>query len=403
MKKTEKSFRVTVCVDATKRIGHDAFEGIIGFIRKADCRWTLHSSAGNRLWQSAEIKHIPTDELDGVISYDSNAETISRMVKHKVRWVSIFNEPVDASVPAVLSDNEAIGRLAGQHLLDLHLKQFAYYGSDIANNSQVRFSGFANFLKENGMPEPAYIKIGTDDIMKSLSGSRRTYLKQLGRELLALTDNGRKALGVFAYSDNMGITLIDACQEVGLPVPERVAVIAVGTDNIICELATPPLTTIQQNAEMIGGEAARMLDDLLRGKKLKERRILVSPLGIKIRLSTDIYAVDDSYINKAVRIIRRDYSRGLKVQDILDELGISRRLFEKRFRLALGRTPYEEITRMRIRYAETLLAQTSDSMLSIALAAGFADEKRFRTNFRKITGMTPGAYRRKTKGSHHML
>jgi LacI family transcriptional regulator len=182
-------------------------------------------------------------------------------------------------------------------------------------------------------------------------------------------------------------------------VPGKVAVIAVATDEIVCELSTPPLTTILQDARKIGQESAAMLDMLLRGRALKNQRIIVSPLGIKVRTSTDIIATEDPYLVKALGVIRERFRDKLDVDDICGVLKISRRAFEERFRLALGRSPYEEIMRTRIRHAETLLAQTSDTNLTIALESGFASERRLDENFRNVTGMSPGEYRRKFAGS----
>jgi LacI family transcriptional regulator len=393
----EKRFRVTVCVDATKRMGHDAFEGIVGFIRMRGCKWDLHSSAGNKLWLPTEIETIPPGELDGIISYDANTALIRKMTKRDVRWVSIFEDPLDGSIPAVLSDNEAIGRLAGQHLWELHLKHFVYYGSDLANNSEARFLSYADFLAEQGAAEPVHLKISAEEVMLSLSVDRRKYLRKLGEELLALTNNRRDGLGVFAYSDHMGITVIDACREVGLTVPGNVAVIAVATDDILCEFSVPPLTAILQDAKKIGREAAAMLDTLLKGKRLKETRIRVPPMGITTRASTDIFATSDPYVIKALGLIRERFRESLNIGNILAELKISRRLFEKRFRLALGRSPYEEITRMRVRYAESLLVQTDYSIPAIAEMSGFASGNRFRDNFTKVTGRLPTDYRQKRK------
>jgi LacI family transcriptional regulator len=317
------------------------------------------------------------------------------MTKRDVRWVSIFEDPLDSSIPAVLSDNEAIGGLAGQHLWELQVKSFVYYGSDLANNSEARFQSFSDFLVGQGAAGPVHLKISAEEVMSSLSVDRQKYLRKLGNELLALTNDRHEMLGVFAYSDHMGITVIDACREVGLAVPANVAVIAVATDDILCELSVPPLTAILQDAKKIGREAAAMLNALLNGKELKETRIRVPPMGVMTRASTDIYATEDPYVIKALRLIRERFRESLNIGDILAELKISRRLFEKRFRLALGRSPYEEITRMRVRYAESLLVQTDYSIPAIAEMAGFASGNRFRDNFTKVTGRLPTDYRQK--------
>jgi len=392
-------FRVTMCVDATKTMGHAAFQGMVGYIRKADCEWVLHGSAGNRLWLPTETDNLPIKELDGIISFASNDAIIKKIRQAGVRWVSIFDDPPDPLIPAVLSDNDAIGRLAARHLVELQLKNFIYYGTDLVNNSEARFRGFAAFLAEKNAGVPVHIKIGVEDVMRSSSGDRCNYLRRLGKELLSIAHDGRDALGVFAYSDNMGVTVIEACREVGLAVPEKVAVIAVATDEIICELSVPPLTTILQDSRRIGQESAAMLDLLLKGRQPKPHRIIVPPLGIKVRTSTDIVATEDPYVMKAIRVIRERFRDKLDMEELCETLQISRRAFEERFRLALGRSPHEEIVRTRIRHAETLLVQTSDTNLTIALESGFASERRLDENFRHIIGMSPGEYRRKFAGS----
>jgi len=396
MKKRFKApFRVTVCVDSTKSMGQVAFQGIVEFARETSCKWVLRSSVGSRLSLPNEIDNIPAGEFDGIISFASDASTVARLRDAGVRWVSIFNDPPEPSIPAVLSDNAVIGRLAAAHLVELQLKRFVYYGTDLVINSEARFMGFAKCLAGQKAGKPVHIKIGAEDVMRSSSVERGEYLRQLGGELLAITNDGRDAVGVFAYSDNMGITVIDACREVGLAVPDKVAVIAVAADEILCELSDPPLTTIVQDARKIGREAAAMLDALLRGRSPRKRRVMVLPLGIKVRASTDVFATEDPYVIKALRIMRERFRSKINLFEMCETLKIARRPFEKRFRLALGRAPYEELRRIRIRHAEALLVQTSDPVPVIAMKSGFGCERRFFSCFKRLTGLSPVKYRKK--------
>ncbi|OGV70642.1 MAG: hypothetical protein A2283_11500, partial [Lentisphaerae bacterium RIFOXYA12_FULL_48_11] len=390
----KKPFQVAVCVDATKTLGRSVFQGVVAYIRKSGCEWFLHGSAGNRLRLSETIDDLPLKELDGIISFASNEVAIKKIKKAGARFVCIFDEFPDVSVCSVFSDDAAIGHLAANHFLDLQLKKFVYYGTDLARNSETRFRGFKEgigraprrFGTPGSLAMPLHIKAGMEELIPDSPDARRKSLLKLGKSLLDFSNGGRDSIGIFAYSDNMGIMVIEACREVGLAVPYRVAVIAVTSDEIVCELSVPSLTTVQQDARRIGWESAAMLDLLMKGAKPEKNAIAVPPTGIKVRQSTDIVACDDPYVERAVRLIRERFRDKLNVDDLCRVLKISRRTFEDRFRKATGRAPYEEIIRTRIRHAETLLAETSETNLSVAIASGFANERRFEENFRKING-----------------
>jgi len=407
---------VAICVDASKTLGRDAFRGVVDYIRKTGCEWLLHGAAGNRLWLPIEVDRLPLKDLDGVISFSSDKAVYKKIKKTRVQYVSFFDETLLPSVPSVVSDNKVIGQLAAEHFAGLTIKRFVYYGTDLARNSKTRFNGFKEVLEnkigrgfqvgrdgsarrnEEDVFRPVHLNAGMADLMPASQEERKSSLCRLGDELLKLSDGGRECLGVFTYNDSMGVTVIEACRAVGLAVPDKVAVIAVATDEIICELSRPSLTAIQQNAERIGWEAASMLDSLLNHRRPENRCIIVPPSGIKVRQSTDIIAVDDPYVLKAVRIIRERFRAKLNVNEICTDLNVSRSELEKRFRKALGRAPYEEIIRARIRYAETLLAETEGTNLTVAMASGFANGRRFEENFRKLNGMSPGQFRKKSAG-----
>jgi len=142
-----------------------------------------------------------------------------------------------------------------------------------------------------------------------------------------------------------------------------------------------------------------MLDSLLQGKEPESRRIVVAPLNVNVRTSTNCVATEDRYVRSAVRLIRERFRGKLNVGDLCTTLNVSRRLLEDRFQRALGRAPYEEILRTRLRYAETLLAQTQATNLTIALEAGFGGAASFEQAFLRTRGVSPREYRKKFTGA----
>jgi LacI family transcriptional regulator len=202
-----------------------------------------------------------------------------------------------------------------------------------------------------------------------------------------------KPAAVFTCNDLWGLQLAETCRQLGYGVPEDVAILGVQDDDLLCELARPPLSSIAIPAERIGFEAAAMLDRLLARPRLRPPPLLFPPLGVVNRQSTDILAVSDPQVATAVRFIQERAHQPLLVEDVLQAVSISRRALERRFRQALHRTLGEEIRRAHLERARELLARTSLAMSAVAQRSGFTDGKHLATVFRQETGVTPTAYR----------
>ena len=128
-----------------------------------------------------------------------------------------------------------------------------------------------------------------------------------------------------------------------MAVPEQVAVLGVDNEEFACEMSNPPLSSVATNPLHIGYEAASLLDRLMRGGKIYDRQIMVPPMGIVIRRSTDVGAISDPIVADAVQFIRQNACEGINVEDILEHLAVSRSVLQRRFRLELNKTIHEVI------------------------------------------------------------
>ena len=171
------------------------------------------------------------------------------------------------------------------------------------------------------------------------------------------------------------------------------ALIVVNNDDLLCQIADPPLSSVLSPMDRVGYEAARMLNRMLAGTPAPAKPLLLEPAGVVTRRSSDVIAVDDPVAATALSFIRRRACDGIKVEDVLDHLHISRSLLEQKLRKAIGRTPLAEIRRVRVERAKQLLAETDLHMTAIARASGFASDVRLSSVFRQLTGTTPTAYR----------
>src|SRR5262249_49873287 len=130
-----------------------------------------------------------------------------------------------------------------------------------------------------------------------------------------------KPVGVMACNDAHALDILDACRRARLEVPDAVAIIGVDNDESLCRLTKPELTSIAPDPRRIGYEAARILDQLMTGNYDKEqpRRILVDPIDVIARLSTQGTAVADEIIARALRSIRERACEGVTAEEILRE------------------------------------------------------------------------------------
>ena len=188
--------------------------------------------------------------------------------------------------------------------------------------------------------------------------------------------------------------LLDVCRELNIAVPEEVAVIGVDNDELLCELADPPLSSVISNTHRTGYEAASLLNQMMSGVKVEPEASLIRPLGIKTRQSTDTLAIDDADVAAAVRFIRENAWKGINVSDVLREVPVTRRSIESRFRKILGRTPHEEITRLKIDRVRQLLLETDLSLSAIARRTGFQHDEYLSVAFKKAVGVSHSHFRR---------
>jgi LacI family transcriptional regulator len=224
------------------------------------------------------------------------------------------------------------------------------------------------------------------------SSGRRTQ-KQEQQAIISWLMNLPRPTGVMACCDRLGLELIEACRMAEIKVPSEVAIISVGNDELLCEMADPPLSSVFPDAERIGYLAASYLDTLLAGKGEVPQITRIPPIGVVARQSTDSFAIDDPDVAAAARFIRDHAKEGIKVADVLDAVPMSRRVLESRFRKWFGCTPHREILRVQLSHVRALIRDTDLSLERIAAQCGFRHVEYMSVVFKRELGLTPSEYR----------
>jgi LacI family transcriptional regulator len=289
----------------------------------------------------------------------------------------------------VVLDEERIAELAAEHLIACGLMSLAYVTT--GQEREARGQAFERHAKAaqrschvERLPEPA------GKAAKG-GGANESKIEQLCRWL----QSQDVPVGVLACDDAHARLVIDACRRVGRRVPEEVAVIGVGNDDLLCESAVPPLSSIDPGFFQLGSAAAATLDAILRPRRgrAEQTRVEVAAIGPVSRRSTDMLAIDDELVAEAVRIVRGRPAADITVETLAIEVGLSRSTLEQRFRRAIGCSLHDEIVRARLAEVRRIIGNPQLTMKQVAQACGFGSVSYMTTFLKKHLGTTPGQLR----------
>jgi LacI family transcriptional regulator len=290
--------------------------------------------------------------------------------------------------PRVVTDNRAVGRLGAKHFLERGFVRCVFYGLPRCHYAAERLAGFRECLEQAGAACAFFPAPG----LRASMAQWQRHRERLDAFLRALTP----PVAVMACDDMRARLVIEACTRLGRPVPEAVAVLGVDNLPVTCEFCVPPLSSVQRDIEQEGYAAARLLDELMAGRRAAAGDRLIAPVGVVARRSTETLALEDAEARRAVEFMRANLARPFGMAELAAEAGISRRWLESRFREALGVTLHQYLCRLRVDAAKRLLTLEPRAQLQqIAARCGFADARRLRLVFERVAGMTPRAYRRR--------
>jgi LacI family transcriptional regulator len=302
--------------------------------------------------------------------------------------VNISGALEDAGLPRVRSDYAACGVLAAEHLLERGFTRFAMYGLQKIWFAQEMRRGFVERLRRDGF-DCAVLEV------PSILVSRRPW-RPSGLELEDWLKTLRPPVGLFACSDTRARMVAEACERLGLRVPEDVAIAGINDDELVCKFCNPPLTSIARKGERVGWEAAAMLDRLMAGKPLHVQDVAVPPEGVVPRASTEVNVIPDPIVAAAARHIQELATQPVDINHIMAAVPRSRRWLEQRFRECLHMSPHAFLCRTRVQMAQKLLTNPGKPLLKqVALRCGFHDARRLRIVFERFVGLPPVEFRRR--------
>jgi LacI family transcriptional regulator len=301
--------------------------------------------------------------------------------------------PRDALAPAVLPDLTAIGRLAANHFAERDFKNLAFLGQNPWGDFRGVYDGFRLQIKELGLPKPTLFRIPSapEGIPTGDRQARRKWQsEQIGEWLVSLP----KATGVLIPDDARASSMCQICVARGIAIPDDVALLGVGNGSRFCEMAAVSLSSIDPDRREQSRQAALILRRLMAGEPV-DARLLVPPCGLVTRRSTDVLAVADPLVAKAMRYIWDHYDSDLVIADVAEASETSPRTLQRAFQREFGQGVIAMLRRKRLNEMCHLLCSTDLPAIDLAAKVGFRSYPHMHCAFCAAYQLTPRQYRLK--------
>jgi LacI family transcriptional regulator len=306
--------------------------------------------------------------------------------------VYISSRSTPPAYPRVSPDNYAVGALAAEHFLRAGFTRLAVYNPAHGEHADERERGFADTAGTRGHVITPFTVVrdfheSDDDWQHSL----RTWLRGLP-----------KPVGIFCINDESALNVANACEFLGFDIPHQVSLLGVDNDELVCESCPVPLSSIDHGTHQMGWKAGELLADWLdTGRRPAADIVHIQPVGLIVRASSDVLAVGEAHLAKALRFLRENACNGIGAEDVIRASGLNRRALERRFRQHLQTTILHEIQMARLDEVRRRLSATRDPITLIADECGFASQTELSHIFKRYIGSAPSTYRKEHYSPRH--
>ncbi|MCA9234428.1 MAG: DNA-binding transcriptional regulator [Planctomycetales bacterium] len=381
--RTNRILQIVVLVELDNSWGRNVVQGVGDFATNFG-PWNLLIDPRDY----SEGRSLPESwQGDGVIARISTPIHLEKLTSTGLPVVNVDDLFPDApGMGYVLTDEAARAEMALGHFQQRGFQHFAFFAPPSHDYSRTREHAFVAAVESTGgkchVYRPGY-RVGRRIRREEEHNRTLRWLRSLPRPTAIMAVDARRAR-----------QLSEICSVEEIRVPDEFAILAGDNDDLLCNLSMPPLSSIKVASRRIGYDAAAMLLQMIRSNEAPAEPVQLPPICVIGKQSTDVLAIDDEMIIRAVRFIQAHAFQGIVVDDVLKEVPVSRRYLELQFRRYFGRLPAEEIRRLRLDRGKELLAQTDMSVDAVAEACGYAGATQFGVAFRKRFGATPLSFRK---------
>ncbi|MFS1701877.1 XylR family transcriptional regulator [Alteromonas sp. AMM-1] len=382
----EQKHSITLLFNANKVYDRRVIAGVGEYLQTSKVDWDLYLEEDFM----ARLEHLDEWSGDGIIADYDNPEIQAALQKAKVPVVGIggsYSNPEDyPDVPYVATDNHALVQAAFEHLRQKGIQRFAFYGAPVnehARWAQEREKAVLEITRAQGYE--CYVYRGhpvRPETWQYTTKRLADWLKSLPTPI-----------GIIAVTDSRARHLLQVCDHIGMIIPDKMAVIGIDDDELARYLSRVSLSSVRQGCYELGEQAARLLHKMLKGHNPPKKPILIAPECVAERQSTDFKAISDPHVMQAMHYIRQNACRGIKVEQVLDYVGVSRSNLENRFREERGHSIHTEIHHEKLQRACKMLENSNEATSQIAKICGYPSLQYMYAVFKKHFNQTPKEYR----------
>jgi LacI family transcriptional regulator len=379
--------RVLLLIDTSRSVGQYYINGVGKYIH-THRNWRIYVPTPRYL-STAKInykKYIKENKIDGILALDAiDQQQLFKIHKSSVPMVIHSAKSCKKFIKSVV-DNVRVGEIAAEYFIELGFRNFMFVGLHKYLWSNMRMKGYKKVI-DSRKDSRLFIQL-----LQNIGKNNKKDKQDISKWLKTIP----KPYCIFACNDDVGFFVLEVCKDFNIKVPEEAAVLGVDNDEMICNMATPPLSSIKIGYEKGGYEDAGVLNKLMNGDKSASKlEIKLAPQYIKTRESSNIIAIDDPEIKKALMFIRENYKKPIQVSDVVMATGFSKRMLQLRFKKVLERSIHDEIKRMRLEYIKDQLRNSRISIKKIVKSQQFMHPAHFCRFFKQLVSMSPVEYRRK--------
>ena len=378
--------RVALLIETSSAYCRGCLMGIAKYLR-TNSPWSIEFREGESC--EAPPEWLKGWKGDGVIARVKTPAMAAAVAQLGVPVVDLYCGLPGLNLARIRSDDPAVGALGAHHLLQQGFRQFAFCGFNGTDWSDSRRTGFIECVKASNFP--CYV-------FESFRGGHEEYEASYERQLQSWLISLPKPIGLMACNDARGQQILKACRDLGLKVPEDIAVIGVDRNEVLSELADVRLSSVLLNTLRIGYEAAALLDLMMAGQAAApSKTLLIEPMRVAAEQSTDVFMVEDRNLAKALMYVQAHACEGVSIDQVASFAGLSRSVLQRRFKNVLHETVHEAIIRTRLKRACELLRVTDLPQIDIAEKSGFKHCEYMGVVFKTNLGKTPAQYRKDFK------
>jgi LacI family transcriptional regulator len=381
---------ISLLFNANKVYDRQVIEGIGHYLQSSKADWDVYLEEDFL----ARLEHIEEWGGDGIIADFDDPAIQKALLNVKVPVIGVggsySNEEDYPDVPYVATDNFEVVKAAYEHLKKKGLERFAFYGFPADQNHRwavERERAMVKLCKADGYDCSIYRGHPTRPETWQYTMNRVTdWIQGLPNPV-----------GIVSVTDARARHLLQACEHIGKVVPDSISIVGIDDDDIARYLSRISLSSVTQGCFDMGFQAAKLLHRHLDNPNLKNKRVLVPPAGVSERQSTDFKALKDPYVIQAMHYIRQNACRGIKVEQVLDYVGVSRSNLEQRFREERDHSIHTEIHNEKLAKACKLLVEESMSTNDVAQVCGYPSLQYMYAVFKKHYDKTPREFREGVK------